>query len=42
MAEAYSRREHLYLSPALDGRTPFYSESDRAVIGTIRCVPGRT
>jgi hypothetical protein len=37
MAEAYNRREHLYLSPALDGRTRFYSEADRAVLGTISC-----
>jgi hypothetical protein len=37
MPEAYSRREHLYLTPCLDGRTRFYSETDRAVIATMRC-----
>lgn len=37
MAEAYSRREQLYLSSALDGRTRFYSEADCTVIETIRC-----
>lgn len=37
MPEAYSRRENLYLTPGLDGRTRFYSEAERAVIGTIRC-----
>jgi hypothetical protein len=37
MVEPYSRREHLYLSPPLDGRTRFYSEVDRGVVGTIRC-----
>ena len=36
MAAAYSRREHLYLSPALDIRTRFYSVADRTVIGTIQ------
>ena len=37
MAERYSRIEHLYLPPGLAGRTRFYSESDRAVMTTIRC-----
>jgi hypothetical protein len=37
MPEVYSRVEHLYLTPGLKNRTRFYSETDRAVIGTIRC-----
>jgi len=37
MAEACSRIESLYLSAGLAARTRFYSEADRAVIGTIRC-----
>jgi hypothetical protein len=32
----YGRREHLYLPPTLDGRTRFYSVSDRAVLATIQ------
>lgn len=37
MPEAWSRREHLYLTPFLDSRTRFYSEADRTVIETIQC-----
>lgn len=37
MAEPFSRIESLHLQPVLADRTRFYSEADRAVIGTIRC-----
>ncbi|WP_020474883.1 hypothetical protein [Zavarzinella formosa] len=37
MEEPFDRIESLYLSHALAGRTRFYPEADRAVIGTIRC-----
>lgn len=35
MAEPYSRIESLSLSSNIAGRTRFYSEADRAIIGTV-------